>query len=66
MAVESTGGVLGRAYNEPPWNSRADILCAVEKVWGIGGEETPTYPTNLTYSTLVMRFAYSHGHGMEG
>jgi hypothetical protein len=27
----------GRAFKKPPRNSRADILFAVEKVWGVGG-----------------------------
>jgi hypothetical protein len=25
------------AFKKPPQNSRADMLCAVEKVWGTGG-----------------------------
>jgi hypothetical protein len=33
-----------RAYKKPPRNSRADILCAVDKVWPIGGLETPDIP----------------------
>jgi hypothetical protein len=31
-------------YKEIPKFSQADILCAVEKVWGVGGVETPAIP----------------------
>jgi hypothetical protein len=38
--------LLGLAYKKPPRNSRADMLCVVEKVWGVGGswQETPVIP----------------------
>ena len=38
------GSKLAVAFIKLSKNSRADILCAVEKVWGVGGVETSVIP----------------------
>jgi hypothetical protein len=42
---QPVGAVLIWRYKKRPRKSRADILCAVGKVWGIGG-----VPRNCSYS----------------
>ena len=55
MAVESTGGVLGRAYKKPPWNSRADYMSDAGKSMGpYPGVEIPVIPDEPGDSTAVM------------